>query len=79
MVERMKGITDEVQYSVGLLEGGTALYDVIDNHIDEQTLVRTFLLTQTWIFDARKDLGIIVFSIAHVYFFHPRLRRTHSL
>ncbi|XP_061571684.1 antizyme inhibitor 1-like [Cololabis saira] len=34
----MKGITDEPQYSVGLLEGGTALCDVIANHIDEQTL-----------------------------------------
>lgn len=34
----MKGITDEPQYSVGLLEGGTALCDVIDNHIYEQTL-----------------------------------------
>lgn len=36
----MKGITDEPQYSVGLLEGGMALCDVIDNHIYEQTLVR---------------------------------------
>lgn len=36
----MKGIVDEPQYSVGLLEGGTALCDVIDNHIYEQTLVR---------------------------------------
>ncbi|XP_041844061.1 antizyme inhibitor 1-like isoform X2 [Melanotaenia boesemani] len=34
----MKGITDEPQYSVSLLEGGTALCDVIDSHIDEQTL-----------------------------------------
>uniref|UniRef100_A0AAQ5YG87 Orn/DAP/Arg decarboxylase 2 N-terminal domain-containing protein n=1 Tax=Amphiprion ocellaris TaxID=80972 RepID=A0AAQ5YG87_AMPOC len=34
----MKGIADEPQYSVGLLEGGTALCDVIDNHIYEQTL-----------------------------------------
>lgn len=34
----MKGITDEPQYSVGLLEGGTTLCDVIDNHIYEQTL-----------------------------------------
>ena len=37
----MKGIADEPQYSVGLLEGGTALCDVIDNYIYEQTLVRT--------------------------------------
>lgn len=36
----MKGMTDEPQYSVGLLEGGTALCDVIDSHIYEQTLVR---------------------------------------
>ena len=36
----MKGIADEPQYSVGLLEGGAALCDVIDNHICEQTLVR---------------------------------------
>lgn len=35
----MKGIADEPQYSVGLLEGGVALCDVIDNHIYEQTLV----------------------------------------
>ncbi|KAF6716387.1 Antizyme inhibitor 1 [Oryzias melastigma] len=34
----MKGIADEPQYSVGLLDGGTALCDVIDNYIDEQTL-----------------------------------------
>ncbi|XP_038568137.1 antizyme inhibitor 1-like isoform X2 [Micropterus salmoides] len=34
----MKGIADEPQYSVGLLEGGMALCDVIDNHIYEQTL-----------------------------------------
>ncbi|XP_071325351.1 antizyme inhibitor 1-like [Trachinotus anak] len=34
----MKGIADEPQYSVGLLEGGTVLCDVIDNHIYEQTL-----------------------------------------
>ncbi|KAM9352844.1 antizyme inhibitor 1-like [Symphorus nematophorus] len=34
----MKGIADEPQYSVGLLEGGTALCDVIDNYIYEQTL-----------------------------------------
>uniref|UniRef100_A0A8D3ADM1 Orn/DAP/Arg decarboxylase 2 N-terminal domain-containing protein n=1 Tax=Scophthalmus maximus TaxID=52904 RepID=A0A8D3ADM1_SCOMX len=34
----MKGIADEPQYSVGLLEGGAALGDVIDNHIYEQTL-----------------------------------------
>ncbi|XP_069028113.1 antizyme inhibitor 1-like isoform X1 [Embiotoca jacksoni] len=34
----MKGIADEPQYSVGLLEGGAALCDVIDSHIYEQTL-----------------------------------------
>ncbi|KAM3872927.1 antizyme inhibitor 1-like [Diretmus argenteus] len=34
----MKGITDEPQYSIGLLEGGATLSDVIDNHIYEQTL-----------------------------------------
>ncbi|XP_026149665.1 antizyme inhibitor 1 isoform X3 [Mastacembelus armatus] len=34
----MKGIVDEPQYSVGLLEGGMGLSDVIDNHIYEQTL-----------------------------------------
>lgn len=34
----MKGITDEPLFSVGLLEGGTALCDVIDSHIYEQTL-----------------------------------------
>lgn len=35
----MKGIVDEPHYTVDLLEGGTALGDVIDNHIYEQTLV----------------------------------------
>uniref|UniRef100_A0A671V8J7 Antizyme inhibitor 1a n=1 Tax=Sparus aurata TaxID=8175 RepID=A0A671V8J7_SPAAU len=34
----MKGIADEPQYSVGLLEAGTTLCEVIDNHIYEQTL-----------------------------------------
>ncbi|CAF93729.1 unnamed protein product, partial [Tetraodon nigroviridis] len=34
----MKEITNELQYSVGLLEGNTTLCDVIDNHIYEQTL-----------------------------------------
>ncbi|KAF3691546.1 Antizyme inhibitor 1 [Channa argus] len=34
----MKGITDEPQYSVGLLEGDTVFSDVIDSHIYEQTL-----------------------------------------
>nr|XP_057909177.1 antizyme inhibitor 1-like [Doryrhamphus excisus] len=34
----MKGISDEPQFSVSLLEGGTSLCDVIDNHIYEQTL-----------------------------------------
>ncbi|XP_061633360.1 antizyme inhibitor 1-like isoform X1 [Phyllopteryx taeniolatus] len=33
----MKGISDEPHFSVGLLEGGTSLCDVIDNHIYEQT------------------------------------------
>lgn len=36
---KMKGIVDELHYTVDLLEGGTALGDVIDNHIYEQTLV----------------------------------------
>lgn len=35
----MKGITDEPEYSVGLLDGGTALCDVINHHIEEETLV----------------------------------------
>ncbi|XP_068615234.1 antizyme inhibitor 1-like [Brachionichthys hirsutus] len=34
----MKGISDEPPFSVCLLEGVTALCDVIDNHISEQTL-----------------------------------------
>lgn len=34
----MKGLSDETQYSVCLLEGGTSVCDVIDNHIYEQTL-----------------------------------------
>lgn len=49
MDERMKGIADEPQYSVGLLEGGKALCDVIDNHIYEQSLVRVLsVLPQTY-------------------------------
>lgn len=36
---KMKGIVDELHYTVDVLEGGTALSDVIDNHIYEQTLV----------------------------------------
>ncbi|XP_076137077.1 antizyme inhibitor 1a [Alosa pseudoharengus] len=36
----MKGIVDELHYTVDLLEGGTALIDVIDNHIYEQTLTQ---------------------------------------
>lgn len=40
----MKGIADEPQYSVGLLDGSTALCDVIDNHIYEQTLVRVVVV-----------------------------------
>lgn len=35
----MKEITDELQHSVGLLEGSATLCDVIDSHIYEQTLV----------------------------------------
>lgn len=38
--ERMKEITNELQHSVRLLEENMTLCDVIDNHIDEQTLVR---------------------------------------
>lgn len=39
VLAKMKGIVDELHYTVDLLEGGTALGDVIDNHIYEQTLV----------------------------------------
>lgn len=35
----MKGTADEPQYAVGLLDGGVTLCDVIDNYINEQTLV----------------------------------------
>ncbi|XP_029928181.1 antizyme inhibitor 1 isoform X2 [Myripristis murdjan] len=49
----MKGIADEPQYSIGLLEGGTALSDVIDNHIYEQTLAE-----KSAFFVA--DLGVIM-------------------
>ncbi|CAB1334177.1 unnamed protein product [Coregonus sp. 'balchen'] len=34
----MKGLADEPNYSVALLEGTTALSDVVENHIYEQTL-----------------------------------------
>lgn len=37
----MKGLADEPNYSVALLEGATALSDVVENHIYEQTLVST--------------------------------------
>lgn len=36
-VERMKGLAEEQQLSIGLLDGATGLCDVIDNHIYEQT------------------------------------------
>ncbi|XP_033836496.1 antizyme inhibitor 1-like [Periophthalmus magnuspinnatus] len=49
----MKGISEEPQYSIGLLEGGTALCDVIDNHIHEQSLSK-----KTAFFVA--DLGVLV-------------------
>lgn len=48
----MKGIADEPQYSVGLLEGGTALCDVIDNHIYEQTLVRSLIVSDILLWPA---------------------------
>lgn len=35
----MKGILDELHYSVELLEESAALRDVIDKHIHDQTLV----------------------------------------
>lgn len=36
----MKGFTDEPNYTIELLAGGTTLEDVIENHIYEQALVR---------------------------------------
>lgn len=45
----MKGIADEPQYSVGLLEGGVALCDVIDNHIYEQTLVSVIPVVSVYV------------------------------
>lgn len=49
----MKGIADEPQYSIGLLDGGRGLCDVIDNHIYEQTLSEknAFFIA---------DLGVVV-------------------
>ena len=35
----MKGLYDEPQYSIDLLDGGTLLQHVVDNHISEQSLV----------------------------------------
>ncbi|XP_010883495.2 antizyme inhibitor 1 [Esox lucius] len=35
----MKGLVDEPNYSVALLEGATSFSDVVDNYISEQTLV----------------------------------------
>uniref|UniRef100_A0A8C6TXM5 Antizyme inhibitor 1a n=1 Tax=Neogobius melanostomus TaxID=47308 RepID=A0A8C6TXM5_9GOBI len=49
----MKGIADEPQYSIGLLDGGTGLCDVIDNHIYDQTLSK-----KSAFFVA--DLGVLV-------------------
>lgn len=49
----MKGIADEQHFSVGLLDGGTGLGDVIDNHIYEQTLSK-----KNAFFVA--DLGVLV-------------------
>lgn len=49
----MKGIADEQHFSIGLLDGGTGLADVIDNHIYEQTLSK-----KNAFFVA--DLGVLV-------------------
>lgn len=49
----MKGITDELQYSIGLLDGGTALCDVINSYIYQQTLSK-----KNAFFVA--DLGVLV-------------------
>lgn len=35
----MKGFVDAPNYFIELLEGGTTLDDVIDNHVYEQSLV----------------------------------------
>ncbi|XP_072316525.1 antizyme inhibitor 1-like [Eucyclogobius newberryi] len=51
--ERMKGIADEPQYSIGLLDSCTALCDVIDNHIYEHSLSK-----KNAFFVA--DLGVLV-------------------
>ncbi|XP_077383739.1 antizyme inhibitor 1-like [Festucalex cinctus] len=67
----MKGISDEPHFSVGLLEGGTSLCDVIDNHIYEQTLSekKAFFVA---------DLGVIMRQhvrwrthMAHIRPFYP--------
>ncbi|KAM6967804.1 antizyme inhibitor 1-like [Aplochiton taeniatus] len=49
----MKGFLDEPQCSIALLDGGTALSDVIDNHINEQTLAEKSAFFMA-------DLGAIV-------------------
>lgn len=41
----MKGLTDELNCVVELLEGGATLEDVIDNHIYEQAIVSQGLFT----------------------------------
>lgn len=49
----MKGIADEPNYSIGLMDGGTSLCDVLDNYIYEQTLSK-----KNAFFVA--DLGVLV-------------------
>ncbi|CAL1610525.1 unnamed protein product [Knipowitschia caucasica] len=67
----MKGFSDEPQHSIGLLEGGTGLCDVIDNHIYEQCLSK-----KNAFFVA--DLGVLVQQyilwqshMAHIRPFYP--------
>lgn len=42
----MKGFVDDANYSVGLLDEGTNLGNVIDNYVNEHTLVSYTLVLQ---------------------------------
>nr|XP_015804789.2 antizyme inhibitor 1 isoform X1 [Nothobranchius furzeri]XP_015804790.2 antizyme inhibitor 1 isoform X1 [Nothobranchius furzeri] len=68
----MKGISDEPQYSVGLLDGDTAICDVIGNHITEQTLAE-----KNAFFVA--DLGVLMRQHVHWQTFMAQVRPYYSV
>lgn len=68
----MKGTADEPQYAVGLLEGGVTLCDVIDNYINEQTLVgviqRTGVLSFIFILCYRGGVLHCLYALFDIFF-----------